>query len=300
MSGIVIGLGQLECRPLDRDANLVLAVAALEEAAAAGAKVVVLPELMTSGYVLDRTLLWPLAESVAEGGQALTVLSDAAARLNVTIVAGFPERDGDRLFNAAAVFGPDGELVGTYRKLHLFAGEADVFDPGDRGLPVFEVDGLRIGVLICFDLRFPEALRILSVQRADLVTVPTAWVGGFDRDTGQAEIGQVRTVRVLANLNAVPVACASQVGSSGPFAFLGSSVLVDPFGADVEPVASTVKAMTVLGSLDRDLLRLARDRGEGLSPLTQRRTDIYEHLLGYRPPVAAGHQNLEVDPWSTS
>ena len=300
MSAIVVGLGQLECRPLDRDANLASAVAALEEAATAGAQVVVLPELMTSGYVLDRTLLWPLAESVADGGPALTVLSQTAARLGITVVAGFPERDGTKLFNSAAVLGPDGELVGAYRKLHLFAGETNVFEPGDHGLPVFEVDGLRIGVLICFDLRFPEALRIMSLQRADLVAVPTAWVGGFDRDTGDSEIGQVRTVRVLANLNAVPVACASLVGSSGPFAFLGSSILVDPFGTAVEPVASATEAVTVLATLDRDLLRFARDRGEGLSPLDQRRTDVYENLLGYRPTVAAGHDNQEVDPWSTS
>ncbi|MGH3449446.1 MAG: nitrilase-related carbon-nitrogen hydrolase, partial [Haloechinothrix sp.] len=231
MPTLVIGLGQFSCRPLDRDGNLAQAVAALEEAAAAGAKVAVLPELMTSGYVLDREMLWPLSESVVDGGPALTALSATAARLGLTVVAGFPERDGDRMYNAAAVFGPGGELAGVYRKLHLFAGEAGVFEPGDRGLPVFDVDGLRIGVLICFDLRFPEAVRIMAMQQADLVAVPTAWVGGFDRDFGaETDIGQVRSARVLANLNAVPVACAGQVGQAGPFQFLGSSVVLDPFG----------------------------------------------------------------------
>jgi N-carbamoylputrescine amidase len=282
MSGIRIGLGQFGSAPLDVATNLSRGVAAVETAAGAGARVVVLPELTSSGYVLDRDLLESVAESADAGGPALNAWSAAAARHGVTVVAGFPERSADRLYNAAAVFGPDGSLAGVYRKLHLFAGETGVFDPGDRGLPVFAVGDLRLGVLICYDLRFPEALRILAVQGADLVAVPSAWVGGFDRDAG-AEIGQVRTVRVLANLNAVPIACASQVGTAGPFTFLGSSVAVDPFGRDVRAPASRSETATVVTGLDRGLLAMARDRGEGMSPLAQRRTDVYEPLLGYRP-----------------
>lgn len=282
MSVTRIGLAQLDIAALDVEGNVAASVVAAEEAVAAGASVVVLPELASSGYVLDSTLLQDTAEDTDDPGPALAAWSACAGRLGATIVAGFPERSGDRLYNAAAVFGPDGTLAGVYRKLHLFAGEVGVFSPGDRGLPVFEVGGLRLGVLICYDLRFPETLRIHAVRGVDLVAVPTAWVGGFDTEADpEADIGQVRTVRVLANLSATPVACASQVGQTGPFSFLGSSLTVDPFGRDVAGPADRRRPGVLLAELDSALVRLARDRGEGISPLTQRRTDVYGELLGY-------------------
>jgi len=281
-----VGLAQLALGALDVAANVAHTVYAVEKASADGARVVVLPELASSGYVLHEPLLRSLAEDVTDPGPALTAWSDVAARTGTTVVAGFPEVEDDRVYNAAAVFGPDGELLGVYRKLHLFAGEQGVFTPGDHGLPVVEVDGLRIGVLVCYDLRFPEAVRIHALREVDLIAVPTAWVGGFDAfDAGASEIGQVRTARVMANINAVPLACASQVGQSGPFEFLGSSVLIDPFGTDVAPPASRTEESVVVLDLDRARLQLARHRGEGLSPLDQRRTDVYGELLGYADPT---------------
>jgi predicted amidohydrolase len=203
------------------------------------------------------------------------------------VVAGFPELVGDRLYNAAAVFGADGRLRAAYRKLHLFAGERDVFAPGDAGLPVVDVGGLRLGVLICYDLRFPETVRIQAVQGAELIAVPTAWVGGFDA-AAEGDIGQVRTARVMANLNATPIACASQVGRAGPFEFLGSSVLLDPFGVEVGAVASRIEESVTVLDLPRDRIALARDRGPGMSPLAQRRTDVYAELLGYETAPTEG------------
>lgn len=295
-----VAVAQLACTALDVETNVARCERAVAEASAAGASLVVLPELASSGYVLDRTLLDPVAETVDHPGNALAAWSHMAARHRVAVVAGFPERAGDRLYNSAVIFGPDGSRRGLYRKLHLFAGETDVFEPGDLGLPVFEVEGRQIGLLICYDLRFPEALRILACQGADLVAVPTAWVGGFDRDADPtATIGQVRTVRVLANLNSTPVACASQVGQCGPFEFLGSSVVVDPFGRDIVPPASRVEGGLFLADLDLDELALARHRGDGISPFAQRRVDVYDDLLGYRPPAAATNPESEAAPWST-
>jgi N-carbamoylputrescine amidase len=286
-----IGIAQLVLAPLEVEANVARTVDAVEKAAAEGARVVVLPELASSGYVLHEPLVRPCAEDVAAPGPALTAWSEAAARTGATVVAGFPEVEDGRLYNSAAVFGPDGQLLAVYRKLHLFAGEQDVFTPGDRGLPIVEVDGIRLGVLVCYDLRFPEAVRIHALRDVDLVAVPTAWVGGFDApDTRAAEIGQVRTARVMANVNAIPLACASQVGQAGPFAFLGSSVLIDPFGTDVAPPASRTKESVAVLDLDLGRLRLARHRGEGMSPLDQRRTDVYAELLGYTDPLAPAEE----------
>lgn len=287
MNTIRIGLAQLALAALDVEQNVQRTVSAVEEAAAAGATLVVLPELASTGYVLDYDGLLPVSESVDEPGPALSAWSACAARLGVGVIGGFAERDGDRLYNSAIAFDSSGGVVGHYRKLHLFAGEADVFLPGDLGLPVCYIDGLRVGLLICYDLRFPESTRILAVEKVDLIAVPTAWVGGFDQ-TGTEDslaIGQVRTVRVLSNLNGTPVACASQVGQTGPFSFLGSSVVVDPFGNDVSPPMSRLDEEVSVVHLDRNLLARARDRGDGIAPLRQRRTDVYGEQLGYRAPA---------------
>lgn len=277
-----VGLAQLDLTALDVAENIRRTVAALDEAAARGASLVVLPELANTGYVLDAEAVMPHAESVSEPGPALSAWADAAARLGVTVVAGLAERAGASLYNSAVVLTRTGEVASLYRKLHLFSGEVGAFAPGDLGLPVVEVDGLRLGVLICYDLRFPEAVRIEALQGADVIAVPTAWVGGFDAASDPAsDIGQVRTARVQANLNATPLVCASQVGRTGPFQFLGSSVAIDPFGIDVAPPASRTDEAVVLVDLDLDLVARARDRGPGMTPLQQRRTDVYDELLGY-------------------
>lgn len=282
-----IGLAQLGLEPLDVQANIERTVAAAEEAAAAGASIVVFPELANSGYVLSNELLRPVAENIQTPGPALTAWSEAAARLEITLVAGFAEVENELLYNSAVVIGPQGAVVGHYRKLHLFAGETEVFAPGNLGLPIVEVANVRIGVLICYDLRFPEVLRILSVRGADIVAVPTAWVGGFDRERkSTTDIGQVRTVRVLANLSAIPVACASQVGNAGPFQFLGSSVMVDAFGQDLAGPADRESDGVLYADLDLDTVSIARNRGKGMNPLQQRRLDVYDSLLGYREDSA--------------
>jgi N-carbamoylputrescine amidase len=292
---LTVGLSQLVCAPLDREHNTAAACAAIAEAAARGAAIVVLPELVTTGYVLDRAGLLAQAESVAEAespgqlgagqsGLGLAALRAAAARHRITVVAGFPERDSGRLYNSAAVITPDGQIAAVYRKLHLFSAENHVFDRGDAGLPIVEVEGVRIAPLICFDLRFPEVIRILAVRGVDLITVPTAWVPGFDPDTADAEIGQVRTARVLANLNAVALACASQAGNP----FLGSSVLIDAFGRPVTGPADRDLPGLLVGDLDLAVGDSARTRGTGLSVIGQRRTDVYDHLLGYHHVTSPG------------
>ncbi|MGC5617549.1 carbon-nitrogen hydrolase family protein [Georgenia sp. Z1491] len=288
MPVVRIGLAQLDLGALEIESNVERTVSAIDQVAADGGRIVVLPELANSGYVLEHSLLRDHAEHVDAPGPALTAWSERAAHHGITVVAGFAERLGEHLYNSAVVYGPDGRRLAHYRKLHLFAGESQVFAPGDVGLPIVEVDGVRLGVVICYDLRFPEALRILAVRGAQVVAVPTAWVGGFDRDVVLgADIGQVRTARVMANLNSIVLACASQVGQTGPHSFLGSSVVIDAFGNDVVPPAGRDDERVILVDVDLDTVSLARDRGEGMSPLEQRRTDVYGELLGYSDPAAS-------------
>ena len=289
MTRLGIGIGQLVCAPLDVAANVATTTAALRSAAARGARLVVLPELAATGYVLDRAGLLARAESVAAPGPALSAWSAAARELGITVVGGCAVSDRDRLYNSVAVIGPDGVVAGTYRKLHLFGRERDVFTPGDAGLPIFEVGGLRLGVVVCYDLRFPEAVRILALRDVDLVAVPTAWVAGFDAVTSPtASIGQVDGALVQGNLNSVFLACADQVGEAAPCTFLGRSVVVDPDGRAVVGPLDAVAEDVVVVEIDTDDVRRARHRGPGISPLEDRRTDVYGELLGYRDPRPAG------------
>ncbi len=288
MDTVGLGLAQIECVPLDVEANVAVTTAAVEAAAAGGADIVVLPELAASGYVLDATALRPVAESATAPGPALSAWSRSAAAHRVTVVGGFAEVTDGQLYNSAVVIGPDGAIAGLYRKLHLFGAERGTFTPGDTGLPIIDVDGLRLGVVICYDLRFPEVLRILALRGASVVAVPTAWVRGFDAEsteTNESRVGQVDGVLVQANLNGVFVGCADQVGVSGPHMFLGRSVVADPFG---RPVAGPLDARAPEVSVVRlglGCVAAARDRGSGIRPLQDRRTDVYDEVLGYREQV---------------
>lgn len=144
------------------------------EAAEAGCAVVLFPELSDTGYALaampERAGTWP--------GAALEALQEAAQRHRVGIIAGLSERGPDGIYNAAAALDRDGHLCGAYRKTHLFRGpegaEADVFRAGDA-LQVVTIDGIRWGLSICFDLRFPELYRQLADRGAQVLAVVAAW-----------------------------------------------------------------------------------------------------------------------------
>ena len=111
----------------------------------------------------------------------MTGWTELARRHGGYLAGGFCERDGADLYNSAVLVDAGGIIL-HYRKLHLFSGEKQAFAPGDRGLPVVDTPMGRIGVCVCYDLRFVETVRILSLRGAQLILVPTAWVAGFDRE----------------------------------------------------------------------------------------------------------------------
>jgi len=142
--------------------------------AATDADLVVFPELSASGPVTDGSLARELAEPVP--GPISERLHRIAADSHRFLVAGLVEREGDRLYNAALLVGPDG-VVGTYRKLHLTAEDRQWATPGDRGLPTFDIPVGRIGLAIGYDLIFPETARVLALDGADVIACPslTTW-----------------------------------------------------------------------------------------------------------------------------
>jgi len=284
-----VSISQVRSRALAPRENADSTCAAIERAADDGADVVILPELAASGYVLDGEALRSVAESVDSPGLVLTAWQQAAVRHQVAIIGGFAECDQDRLYNAAVTISPDGSIASVYRKLHLFGREHGCFHPGDHGLPVVQVNGLNIGVLVCYDLRFVEAMRILAARGAELIAVPTAWVAGFDRSpTSKGMIRQVEGAIVQANLNQVYVACADTVGALHDQVFLGRSVAIDPFGEMLVGPLSHDQQQQATFTVDLDHLMAARHRGASINPWENRRVDVYGHDLGYIEPGQKG------------
>ncbi len=136
------------------------------------ADLIVLPELVTSGYVFDsRKELYPVAEAFTDG-KSRHLFSRLAKQLNASIVYGFPELDDGEIYNSCALLNPDGTF-GLYRKAHLFYREKLLFAPGNTGLVTCNAkDGVRIGLMICFDWQFPEVARILALEGAQIICHP--------------------------------------------------------------------------------------------------------------------------------
>lgn len=159
-------------RPIlgDPETNRSKIAAALKDVAA---DLIVLPELAFTGYSInDRSSVSNLAEDPAES-PSVELLTGLCRSGGYHVVAGFAERAaGNRLFNSSVLVGPEG-LVGVYRKIHLFGFEAELFDPGPRPPAVYDIGGLKVGMMVCFDWFFPETARLLALAGADVIAHPS-------------------------------------------------------------------------------------------------------------------------------
>jgi predicted amidohydrolase len=282
MTTVRVGLAQITGVPYAVEANGHRCEEALTRMFDQGAELIVLPELIASGYATDAQRLAPIAEAIP-GGPTTEAWEAIARDRNGYIVGGLCEADGERLFNSAVAVGPDG-IIGHYRKAHLFAEEKHIFSPGDLGFPVIETRFGTIGLCVCYDLRFVEVVRLMALQGADLICVPTAWLPGFDQQRwdGEGMSPQGRGAEVQANLNQVFIAAASQVGTVGPYDFLGTSILIDPWGKRIlGPMSGTDEEVGV-ATIDLAVAKDAQARGELITPRVDRRTDLYGIAVGDR------------------
>jgi N-carbamoylputrescine amidase len=256
---------------VDDNRSLVRSLA--EQALTAGSDLVVFPELAVSGYTTDRALVREVAEPL--DGPTVGMLTELTARRGGLVATGLCERDGDVFYNSVVVVGRDGPVL-HYRKLHLFDEENDVYAPGDLGLPVADTDWGRLGACVCYDLRFVEVLRVLSLRGADLVVAPAAWVGGFDRSVPATGLPrQAQAAVVQANLDQVAVAAVSQAPLPGGPALLGGSVVADAHGDLLAGPLSRTSADRATVRIDIASGRAARVRSERIRPREDRRTDVY-------------------------
>ncbi len=269
-----IAVAQYEPRVGDLDDNRAQAVRWTRAAAAEGADLVVLPELASSGYTFASEAEAAAAAEDPDGGPTVAALVEVAAETGIHVVAGLDERDGDRRHNSAVLLGPLGRLA-TYRKLHLFYDEQSWFTPG-ASLPVVDLPFGRVGMVICYDLWFPEAVRALALAGADIVAVPTNWVASFKRtvydDRGYCQGDYV--AMASAAQNGVVMACADRIGVERGLTFLGASIIV---GADGWPLAGPAPA-------DAEALLVADVPLSSVAGARQRTPR--NNLLGDRRPAA--------------
>jgi predicted amidohydrolase len=244
------------------------------EAASAGAVLAVLPEAAVTGYAFGSL---EEARPVARraGAVAHDVLAGLAEVHRMTVICGTLEAQGDEVFNSALVAIPDGRRY-TYRKMHLpFLGVDRFATPGPNPPIVFESGGLRIGVLICYDLRFPEAARMCALDGADLIALPTNWPVGVDFHPG------IFAPSRAAENHCYLLAC-DRVGTERATTFIGRSVLIDYDGHQLAAASETEEEVLV-GDIDPDAARrthVRRRPGEHeWDTMADRRPGLYRRLL---------------------
>jgi predicted amidohydrolase len=214
---------QMDVQLGNRSANLEAVRNHLGETARRGAQLTIFPECTLTGYGFDS-----LEEALPHGesipGPSTDALGESCRETKTWAVVGLLERDGDRLFNACAMIGPDG-LHASYRKIHLpFLGVDRFTTPGDRPFEVYDIGGLRIGMSICYDGSFPETTRVLMLMGADLVVLPTNWPAG-------AESTVCHLVQSRALENHLFYAAVNRVGTERGTRYIGQSKIVNVNGS---------------------------------------------------------------------
>jgi len=231
---------QMDVKILAKEYNLERILARFETAARAGVKIVVFPECALSGYCFtSKEEAWPAAETVP--GPSTEKIATLASRHDATAVVGLLERAGDEIYNAAAVITPKG-ILGTHRKIHLLCLGIDRFNAlGDKPFPVFATPHGRVGVNICYDCSFPESGRVVKLNGAELLAIPTNWPVGSD--------SWQHTPKVRATENHLHVVAADRVGEERGFHFSGHSQIVD-FTGKVHGEAGETEETILYAELD--------------------------------------------------
>ncbi|MES5822172.1 carbon-nitrogen hydrolase family protein [Streptomyces sp. RG80] len=208
-------------RPGSVEGNLKVLDEAAGRAAAAGAGLLAAPEMFLTGYAIGDDIA-RLAEPA--DGESADAVAEIAARHGIALVYGYPERSGDTVFNSAQLISATGDRLANYRKTHLFGCfERDHFTPGEQPVVQAELNGVRVGLMICYDVEFPENVRAHALAGSDLLVVPTAQMHPF-------QFVAESMIPVRAFENQMYVAYVNRVGQEGEFEFVGLSTLAGPDG----------------------------------------------------------------------
>lgn len=270
---------QMDVKIGNIDENINKSVSMINEAADNGAVLIVLPEMANSGYNFNnKEEAIQLAENLNDS-KSVKAWSKAAQDRNVYIVAGITEIHGADLYNSAVLIGPEG-LIGKYRKLHLWEEEFLWFEPGNLGLPVFHTPIGRIGIVICYDMWFPELYAILAAQGADIVCVPTNWVTIDSLPNNMKNFGPTLAM-AAAHSHGIYIAAADRVGTERDMVFPGRSLIVRTAGIPIAGPADDTEQI-IYGDCNFAKVR-AHSSNKYNSSKKDRRLDVYDEFLGYDP-----------------
>ena len=287
-SPVHVALVQMSCSRKPAD-NLARALKQIDVAAKAGARIVCLQELFRTVYFCqaEDDAQFALAEPIP--GPTSAALSKAAAKRRITLIGSIFERRAEGLYhNTNVIFGPDGKLIGKYRKMHIPDDpcfyEKYYFTPGDAapGFQAFNTPYAKIGTLVCWDQWFPEAARLTAMAGAQILFYPTA-IGWHTKDSVAVKDGQADAWELIQRSHAVANGCfvcaVNRVGKEGTLQFWGGSFVADPFGKIIAKAGRTeeiLHAQCDLGAIDwtRRHWPFLRDRRvDAYGNLTQRLID---------------------------
>jgi len=269
MKVVRVSCRQISPRIGDLAANVEMSTEAVRSAIAESADIIVLPELVTSGYVFESNA--EVASVAVTLGHPLFAgwANALSGRRGSVVIGGFAEAGpGGEHYNSAAIVDADG-VVAVYRKTHLWDREKLWFRPGERLPPVIDTAHGRLGVAICYDLEFPELIRHLALAGADLVAVPTNWPL-VPRPTGERP-PEVVIAMAAARINRIAIACCDRLGAERGQVWTGGTTVVD---VDGWPAATAGESDVATADLDLGAARV-KTLTDHAHAFDDRRTDLY-------------------------
>lgn len=289
MTQLTVAALQLALGAPDAQTNIAAVSALAQEAAGQGAQIVLPPELFAGPYfcTVEDEALFALAHTLGED-PSVKAMQALARSLKIAIPTSFFEREGHHYYNTLAMIGPDGAIMGTYRKSHIPDGpgyeEKYYFRPGNTGFKVWDVFGTRIGVGVCWDQWYPECARAMALMGAEVLFYPTA-IGSepYDPNLDTSRVWR-RAMLGHAVSNCMPVIAANRIGSESmpdgngggtpPQRFYGHSFIADQWG---DFVAEFGAGETGILTATLDLAEAARHRA-GMGFFRDRRPQLYTRL----------------------
>jgi predicted amidohydrolase len=268
----VVGV-QMDVLLGDLDANLTAIIGHLNTAADDQVHLVVFPECVLTGYCFE-SLDQALPHGQPVPGPATDSVAEVCHQRNIYALFGMLERAEDGFFNVCVLVGPSG-VVGKYRKVHLpYLGIDRFTTPGNEPFRVYDIGGLRVGMIICYDGSFPEATRVMALDGADLVALPTNWPPGAEEMAAHAS-------NTRAAENNLYFMAVDRVGTERGFRFIGCSRLCDPGGATMDDAPHT-ESQLIRGTIDVTRARnkkIVRVPGKhSIDRVNDRRPEFYGRL----------------------
>lgn len=279
MSHLAVAALQLSLNS-DETSNIAAVSEQVNEAANQGAQVILPPELFAGPYFCktEDEALFALARAV-DDSVPVAAMQKLAKQLRVAIPASFFERDGQHFYNSVAMIGPDGDILGVYRKTHIPDGpgyeEKFYFRPGNSGFKVWKVFGATIGVGICWDQWYPETARAMALMGAEILFYPTA-IGSepYDAELDTSRMWR-RAMQGHAVSNCMPVVASNRIGQEDDQSFYGHSFIANEWG-DLVLEYGAENSGVLVASFD---LEQARKHRAGMGFFRDRRPELYGRLV---------------------